>query len=238
CALVAGAFLQLEEAGVPEAVVQCMLEHPDDVLVQLQGLKLLAALAQHTDPTVADTLCQPITLETALKAVQGSIKDAVYVGVFSDLINGLLRDDKNALQIAQGLQAEGIPDFLRKALETHKINVEIGPKITQAIKALDQQLITPTVNPDKITGDINPYVTVTLAQLITMDPEQIIQVMSEWEAEEVLNTVKAAKNPKLVQSGANEINRRLNGGGVFVCVYSKTLKVVLNFNVMNTNKRD
>ncbi|ETO05320.1 hypothetical protein RFI_32077 [Reticulomyxa filosa] len=211
CALVNGAFLRLEEAGVPEAVVQCMLEHPDDIGVQLQGLKLLAALAQHNDPSVIDTLCQPLTLETALKAIQGNVKNPAMMGAFADLINGLLKDEKTGPQVAQALQAEGIPEFLQKGLEYHKMNMDVGPKISQAIKTIDQYLYNPNIG--KMTGDVKPFGTMTMAQLANMDPEQLMKIMSEWGAEELIDTVKGAKNPKLVQSGANEINRRLNGGG-------------------------
>ncbi|ETO07124.1 hypothetical protein RFI_30268 [Reticulomyxa filosa] len=152
-----------------------MLEHPDDIGVQLQGLKLLAALAQHNNTSIIDTLCQHITLETDLKAIQGNVKNPAMMGAFADLINGLLKDEKKGPQVAQALQAEGIPEFLQKGLEHHKMNMDVAHKISQASKTIDQYLYKPNIG--KMTGDLKQFGTMAMAQLANMDPEQLMKIM-------------------------------------------------------------
>ena len=105
CARVPGSFVPMEEAGVCEGVVQVMLEHPDNMAVQYKGLLALGALANHKDPLVTESLCQPITLESALKALQKGVANPAMVQSFANMVSALMDDQANAPQTAQALAA-------------------------------------------------------------------------------------------------------------------------------------
>ncbi|ETO26482.1 hypothetical protein RFI_10656, partial [Reticulomyxa filosa] len=222
CAVVEGAFAPLESAGVPEVAVQCMLEHAGQTDVQWEGLKLLATLAQHKDALVWDALCEPIIIETVLKAVQINEQKPMWVGILADFVNGLLQDQDNRLQIVQGLQTEKIPDFLRRAFDTHyKMDVEVGPKIMQVLKQMDTCLLMPTVDVDAEQWKVGESSKLAMqgpsvsTQLVNMAPDQLLQVMGQWSIKDLLSVIKSSKNPKLIRHCTVEINRRLNDGGLF-----------------------
>jgi len=113
-----------------------MLEHPDDICVQLAGMRLLAGLAQPTGPLATEALCQPITIETALKTMQMFIDNPDIVCAFADMIIGLMNDKNQAPQIATMLAQEGILVVLQETLEKHKANMLVTSKVNAALASL------------------------------------------------------------------------------------------------------
>lgn len=209
CAAVAGCFPILEEAGVPEAIIQCMLEHPDNQKVQLEGLKALAALASHNDPLVVESLCQPITLETAIKALNSNMNDPNTVMAFADLINNLLNDPNTAPIVAQALISEGVGDALKLAMDKHKANYNVTTKCGAALAKLEQYgLAQPSIN--HIGAGIGT--SVNFAKLKGLNDDQLKDEFHNYGIDELMTTLKASKDERITESSANEINERLGGG--------------------------
>ena len=80
-----------------------MLEHADNILVQYKGVCALNTLASHNDPLLTESLCQPITLDTALKALQKGLLDPNICGQFADMVCNLMKDEANALTLHKHL---------------------------------------------------------------------------------------------------------------------------------------
>eukprot|EP01083_Nonionella_stella_P080781 222104_1 len=211
CAKVPGVFPIMEEAGVCEGVVQCMLEHPDDMAVQYKGLLALGALAAHKDPLVTESLCQPITLETALKALQKGIANPEMAETFAKLVSSLMDDQANAPQTAQALAAAGVVDALNNAMSIHPTEPRVQTSCNEALSKINPYLF----NPNDIgmhSANVNPYGTVTLAQLAQMTPEELDEMCKQYDTQTLMTTMRASRDPKMVQSAAKEANARLQGG--------------------------
>jgi len=211
CAKVPGVFPILEEAGVCEGVVQCMLEHPDDMAVQYKGLLALGALADQKDPMVTESLCQPITLETALKALQKGVANPQFADTFAKLINALMDDQANAPQTAQALAGAGVLDALNNAIQIHANQPQLVANCNQALAKMQPHLFNPNDIGDH-SANVNPYGTVTLAQLAQMAPEELDEMCKQYDTQTLMTTLRASREPKMVQSAAKEMNDRLQGG--------------------------
>jgi len=211
CARVPGVFPIMEEAGVCEGVVQCMLEHPDNMAVQYKGLLALGALANHQDPLVTESLCQPITLETALKALQKGVADPLMAEAFAKMVSSLMDDQVNAPQTAQALAAAGAMDALNNAMQIHPTHPQVQTACQEALAKISPFLF----NPNDIgihDANVNPYGSVTLAQLAQMSPEELDEMCKQYDTQTLMTTLRASRDPKMVQSAAKETNQRLQGG--------------------------
>ncbi|ETO29184.1 hypothetical protein RFI_07942 [Reticulomyxa filosa] len=214
-ARVPNSFPTIEEAGLAEAVVQCMLEHPGVIEVQLEGFKVFSGLAQQNDNNIPDILMQPITLDTLLKGVEDNIISSIFVGEFCNIVEGLLKSNPNdAYNVASALQAEGVTEVLEDALDIHKQQTpQLVPRIEEVLGYL-KHLLTPIDAKMNVDMDLEPYGTavLTMAQLGNLDEEELIKLMSSWDTDQLMKTMREAKDPMLVQWSVNEVNRRLNGG--------------------------
>merc|ERR1719295_1607454 len=211
CARVPGVFPIMEEAGVCEGVVQCMLEHPDNMAVQYKGLLALGALANHQDPMVTESLCQPITLETALKALQKGVADPLMAEAFAKMVSSLMDDQVNAPQTAQALAAAGAMDALNNAMQIHPTHPQVQTACQEALAKVEPYLF----NPSEIgvhSANVSPYGSVTLAQLAQMSPEELDEMCKQYDTQALMTTLRASRDPKMVQSAAKETNKRLQGG--------------------------
>eukprot|EP01084_Bolivina_argentea_P226402 382452_1 len=211
CAKVPGVFPIMEEAGVCEGVVQCMLEHPDNMAVQYKGLLALGALAQHNDPMVTESLCQPITLETALKALQKGVTNPAMAETFARMVSSLMDDTANAPTTAQALAAAGVTDALNNALSIHPQHQGVQTSCNEALAKISPYLF----NPNDIglhSANVNPYGSVTLAQLAQMTPEELDEMCHQYDTQTLMTTLRASRDPKMVQSASKEMNERLQGG--------------------------
>jgi len=211
CAKVPGVFPIMEEAGVCEGVVQCMLEHPDDMAVQYKGLLALGALANHNDPLVTESLCQPITLETALKALQKGVDNPQMAEAFAKMVSALMDDQMNAPQTAQALAGAGVVDALNNAMSIHPHNQGVQTACSEALSKINPHLFTPPAI-GAHNANVNPYGSVTLAQLAQMTPEEMDEMCKQYDTQELMTTLRASRDPKMVQSAAAEVNERLQGG--------------------------
>ena len=212
CALVPGSFPALEEAGVVEGVVQCMLEHPDDAQVQFGGIKVLQALAGQDDPLVSESLCQPITLETAVKGAKAGLADPNMMAAFADMVCKLMDDKQNAPQTAQQLAAAGAIDVLTKGMNTHIQAPGVSAKCQEALAKLNPHLFNPNILTGNHNAQVNPYGTISLAQIAAMPQEELDDMIKTYDTGTLMTTLRASRDPRMVQSSAKEINRRLQGG--------------------------
>lgn len=183
CARVPGVFPIMEEAGVCEGVVQCMLEHPENMAVQYKGLLALGALANHQDPMVTESLCQPITLETALKALQKGMANPSMVEAFAGMVSGLMADQANAPATAQALAAAGVVDALKEAMAAYPQNMQLQAACKGALAKVEPFLF----NPSDIgvhSANVSPFGTVTLAQLAQMSPDELDEMCGQYDTQE------------------------------------------------------
>ncbi len=104
CAKVPGVFPIMEETGVCEGVVQSV----------------------HKDPLVTESLCQPITLETALKALQKGIANP------AKMVSSLMDDQVNALN---------------NPMSIHPTEPRVQTSCNEALSKLNPYLFNPIPNP-------------------------------------------------------------------------------------------
>ena len=136
----------------------------------MDGMKALAALVSPADPMVTESICQPINIETAMKALNANVKDANMAMAFADMVSNLMDDQQNAPQIAQMLASEGVVDALTLALNEHEKNPNVKAKVNQALAKINPYLFNPNIN--QHGAQVNPYGTISLAQLSQMTPQE------------------------------------------------------------------
>merc|ERR1712087_1041115 len=96
-------------------------------------------------------------------------------------------------------------------MEIHKIKPEVVAACDQALAKIKPFLF----NPNEIglhDANVNPYGTVTLAQLAQMTPEELDEMCKQYDTQTLMTTLRASRDPKMVMSAAKETNQRLQGG--------------------------
>ena len=56
-------------------------------------------------------------------------------------------------------------------------------------------------------ANVNPYGSITLAQIVQMSPQEIEEMIGHYHTQPLMTTLRASRDPKMVESSAKEVNR-------------------------------
>eukprot|EP01083_Nonionella_stella_P181808 652436_1 len=127
------------------------------------------------------------------------------------MVSSLMDDTANAPTTAQALAAAGVTDALNNALSIHPQHQGVQTSCNEALAKISPYLF----NPNDIglhSANVNPYGSVTLAQLAQMTPEELDEMCHQYDTQTLMTTLRASRDPKMVQSASKEMNERLQGG--------------------------